>query len=309
VRATNVNNESTTKMFVALYTTPVPTAPRIASVSVDLALHKIIAHIESDLPLDAAPAFVRIYGEVFTTGLGYGDGYCEMRRVSNWFEDPTGWVCTLNAGWTTFPQIQGITVVAYAGPGLFTSWLVTPADQYFHTTGSGTMTVMQELIEIMGFTWWTLFDTLDLDTGYLSYYLSPQTTFTPPPAADFKLNDTPDYGAYDVWLRIINYAPYVHFGVNSLYLGKQGDPGVDFRSMTRGDIQGMSLLPALNTQPINLNEDNVFVFRTNDGRYGKLRIRCWSWWKGIHTYRGVKFSYPGLVVTVDYEFVTFNDAP
>ena len=309
VRATNVNGESTSTLFIAVYTPPTPQPPRIVSVSVDYQLHKLYAHVESDLPLDAAPAFVRVYGEIFQTP-DYGDGFCEMKRVSNWYEDPTGWVCNLDAGWTTFAQIQGATVVAYAGPDLYSSREVTAADEFVHTTGKGTMTVMQEVLPFVGVYLRTLFDTLDLDTGNLSYFLSPSTGgITPPPAANFKLNATPGYESYDVWLRIISGGLFVDFGVDSLYLGKQGDPGVDFNSITRGDIQGMSLQPAFNTQNISMWDNNVFVYHTPDGRYGKLRIRCWSWWTGFYAYHGVHFGYSGPIGTVDYEFTTFLPAP
>jgi hypothetical protein len=300
VKATNVNNESTTKMFMALYATPVTTAPRIVSVSVDLALHKLYAHVESDTPLDAAPSFVRVYGEVFTTGLGYGNGYCQMERVSNWYEDPTGWVCNLQAAWTTFVQIQGATVVAYAKPELYTSRAITPADQYFHTSGGGGMATMYGYQRLFAGPLLEVFDTIDLDTGYVSYYYGPQLALT------YKLNDAVDYQAYDTWLKIgTDDWLYVNFGIESLYLGKQGDPGVDFRSITRGDIQGMALIAGLTANVIQLNADHVFVYRTPGGRLGKLRIKCYSWWQGSHTYRDFSMML-GRIGAVEYEFVTFQ---
>ena len=300
VRVTNVNNESMERLFITVYTPPLPEPPQITSISADLELHKLYSHITSTIPLDAAPAFVRVYGEIFQTP-AYGDGYCEMRRVSSWFQDPTGWVCDLDPNWTTFSQIQGITVVAYAGPNLLAYREVTSSDQFVHTTGKGSMGAMREY-EILG-GHREIFDTIDLDTGNLSWYLA--STY---PSGIFKLNDQDGYQSSDVWLRIINEAFYVHFGVDSLYLGKQGDAGVDFNSIDRGDIQGLALKPGLNTQNIGLQENNVFVFRTNDGRYGKLRVNCWSWWQGDHTAHGIRFPI-ARIGWVDYEFVTFQPAP
>jgi len=307
VRVTNVNGDSTERLFIQVYTPPTPQPPVITSVSVDLQLHKLYAHVESDTPLDAAPAFVRAYGDVFQSP-NYGNGYCEMTRVSNWFEDPTGWVCDLDPAWITFPQIAGTTVVAYAGPDLTAYREVTEADQYVHTVGQGIMWAMRDRVN--GFclpnNYREVFDAIDLDTGDPYWYKSASYL-----ASTFALNIQTGYEAVDAWIKIWdeNRVDW-YFSIDSAYYGKDGDPGVDFNAITRGDIQGKLLTPpdpttGVTDYLITRVAGGIYVFKTVDGRYGKLRLNNFSWYWGGNTIHGI---YLPCVATggVDYRFVTFQ---
>lgn len=300
VRVTNFNNQSSSKNFLGLYTPPEIKAPRIASVLVDLALHRIYAHVESDVPLYEAPAFVRIYGAVFKPDLGFGDGYCQMQRVSNWFEDPTGWVCELNANWTEFSNISGSRVVAYAKADLFSIRAITAADEFQQITGSGRLATTSGALSTGIFPWqispWEVVDYIDLDTSSVAYYAGPPLPALGPLAP----------GVADAWFKI-TAGPVlnVNFAVAGLYVGKDGSTGVDFNRLTPSDIQGMNLKPGLTSTLIYKNDDNVFVYRTQDGRYGKLRIKCDTWWSGASSYRNYNF-FAATVGSGEYEFVTFK---
>jgi len=307
VRVTNVNGDSTERLFIQVYTPPVPEPPVFTSVSVDLALHKLYAHVESDTPLDAAPAFVRAYSDIFQSP-NFQDGYCEMTRVSNWFEDPTGWVCDLDPAWITFAQIAGTTVVAYAGPDLMAYRDVTDADQFIHTNGEGIMWSMIDRSN--GFCWPNnykeVFDAIDLDTGDPYWYGSASYL-----GRYFSLPSQPGYGAVDAWIKgwDENRLDF-YFSIDSVYYGKDGDPGVDFNAITRGDIQGKLLTPpdettGMTDYNITRVAGGIYVYKTVDGRYGKLRLNNFSWYWGGNTIHGI---YLPCVATggVDYRFVTFQ---
>ena len=98
---------------------------RLAGGVGDFAEHRIYANIKSDLPLKADnpdSAFLRIYGGGFNVENDFSEGYCEMVRVANWFEDPMGWVCPIPKKWDKFETIKGARIVAYAGPDLKKIW-------------------------------------------------------------------------------------------------------------------------------------------------------------------------------------------
>ncbi|MBI5891728.1 MAG: hypothetical protein HZB47_13860 [Nitrosomonadales bacterium] len=304
VRVTNVNNESTTQMLTGSYAAPVNTAPRIVSVSVDLANHKLTAHVESDTALDAAPAFVRLYGVVFTPALGYGNGYCQMERVSNWYADPTGWECTLNSGWTSFANIDGSSVVAYAGPGLYTTRNVTAADEHLHTNGSGYMYGIRErYIPLFWPTPKEYFDMIDFDTGTKTYYLSAAKI------NDFNIASVPAYATHDAWVKVRDDERfYPYFNVAVLYVGVDGVAGLDYDAITLAQIQGMQIpaSPSLTWFDGTDGQQLVFVYRTNGNRYGKMRIRVTEhWYADSLNSMGTTFAFCHFGA-FHYDFVTFT---
>jgi len=302
VRVTNVKGDSTERMFIQVYSPPTPQPPVITSVLVDLQQSKLYAHVESDTPLGAEPTFVRVYGGAFDT---FTKGYCEMNPVSNSWEDPTGWVCDLDPNWTDFsPPLEGSKVVAYAGPGLVAIHNVTAADMYVNTNGQGTMWTMREMDGLYPNTYKEVFDAIDLDTGDPYWYKSTSLLDT-----NFALNDQPGYEAVDAYMKLYNkYYLYFRFSIDSAYYGKDGDPGIDFNAIKRGDIMNVpsaSWSSGGKDWDITRAVGAIYVYKTPDGKYGKLRINNFSWWTGGQTIHDI-YIWPVSTGGIDYKFVTFE---
>ncbi|MCC6653431.1 MAG: hypothetical protein IT348_19925 [Candidatus Eisenbacteria bacterium] len=300
VRVTNVDGQSDDKSFIAQYSAAALQKPTIDSISVDFLNKRIYVRVTSDLPLE----FVSIFGESFTGGV------CEMQRVLNWFEDPKGWVCEGAdlpypfVGWN-FSNIQGSRVVAYAGPDLVAVEAIEEVDVDTHTSGRGRMkAIFVPIFENL----WTvgfdeIFDTIDLDTGAVGYITGayrPSDSVIGPPS--------------DAWIKMGTDAGgpilFFNFSFQSQHLGKQGDPGVDYGSLTRGEIQKKldATAPSFASRRIQCDSSaNVFIYRTADGRYGKLRLMCDTWWRGTDSHHDRVMT--GQIASAEYEFATFRPAP
>ncbi|MEJ2690859.1 MAG: hypothetical protein P8130_13105, partial [Deltaproteobacteria bacterium] len=50
--------------------------------------------------------------------------------------------------------------------------------------------------------------------------------------------------------------------------------------------------------------NTIYVYRTIDGRYGKLRVNNFNWWTGGQTIHGIYIS-PCRTGGIYYDFVTF----
>jgi hypothetical protein len=335
--ATNVDDLAAYAGFVAVYRTPPPAPPSIGAAWIDETNSRLYARVSSGIPLDAQPAFLRVYGPMFYPGIGtlrpgaqpFGDGYCQMKRVPEWW-DPVHadeWVCDLALGTTRSSLAGRATIVAWAGPDASATLAITsntPLAATNDIVGRGRLAVSQNHTDPSLFNWSVTNGTqyvqmADLDRRDDDYWRQSLASMDHGVAMgtmpDLAWVRGLDFAWYEVWLRIVPTTDHNNWGslwfvpgVTAEYLSAVKSDE-DFGLITRDAISIRLASPTLTRAvPLNIGlwDRHVFAYQTKQGRYGKIMIQADSWQHGDFTPAPWMATGHGITGAINYKYVTYD---
>jgi hypothetical protein len=294
-----------------------PSPPDIGTVTYDVARSRVYTQVKPGSPADIPSApdsggaitnmnevdWVRVYHPDFT------GGYLELKRVSTWWEDAYGYEGTLPApGWRL-----GMRLVAYSkGFKVTIVPLDSANDQKAYQNGGA---FLNAAYDYTATDWWyvpqadldragppTYADSIEADWFHaeLTYLVDNWKAWIAGTKGGAAW--TPADGLPDVYLRSSQYNYRLYFLAFHVAAAKAPSTGeAYYQTITRRTVKDYE--PLFLTQPpkpgytepfYDAQVGDVFLFKTTEGRYGKLIIRArtadYSWW-GDSSWQNDWFDY------------------
>jgi len=280
---------------------PQPVPPLITHVMMDVANRDLYSRVVPDQSYpdswhESNPVvWVRAYHPAFT------GGYVKMTPVSNSYEDPYGMHCLLPEN----AETMNVKIVAFVAPGVYTERLVLESEvAAAYLQGERTM--------IANFMWdapqiwpWDLYDfysggVIDLDGWhtifYTSSYYEKVHAGTPWTYSPWYL--TPD----DFWTQWDDRVADPGWKLSFVHEFAKYD-GIDYKDIDYA-LAKAKVDSATATGLHKLEERGIWVYRTNEGRIGKLEITKLRAWR--HKFGFVDAWPPEKSNETTFRFVVFQ---
>ncbi|MHC4955938.1 MAG: binary toxin-like calcium binding domain-containing protein [Planctomycetota bacterium] len=243
-----------------------PQEPVINEITLNLDDQFLYVNAESGNPANpnSEIAWVRVYHpDLKTTSQ---PGYRDLFPVINFYEDINGWEVDLPAGFSAKDDVE---VVAYVGPGVWTSEIVTPDDTEFSVVrNQGKVAMKSEARELI-YAHRIGRLTLDGAPGTKLYRFTEQTSGPHPipgPPVDLVLE-------IDGRFAVPTRTAQMHFNAEFKKIGSNLD---DYRTTTKRNLEEVSDYADGSAVSVNgpngLKAGDVYAIRTTRNFYAKIYI-------------------------------------
>jgi len=280
-------SETVVPVLTVIYPEGIAEPPVISSVVLDLQNHRLSAQVTCN-PEDPITS-VKVYHDLLP------DTGVDMNKAPNWWEDPNGYYAILDSinefNW------NGLTIVAQTASELYDVHVVTQNDlivSYFSGSFDGLWAMLNWYNYPMSCTRYkTAWRNPQLDLDGNNDIIHKTVGYYETSSWNDAWNTT---HPYDIWIRhpwlLIFNGPYSEYSGNK----------TDFNAITRNDCMAELLTSSdpVPLWPAPSNLPKIFITKTNEGRFAKIKI------DNISAYSQDKCYYNGYAqFWVDLEYVTF----